>query len=78
MESWLLLVAFVLFLAFCAKFAVSFVLEIFKPRGQNLTITHQIKGVEANTAKEASRKAFRTLSTEQQKQVKKVYMNRED
>ena len=67
-----------IFIAFFAKYAVTFVLKISKPRGDDLTITHQVKNVEADNPTEAMKKAYKTLSKEQQKQVNKVFMKRDD
>jgi hypothetical protein len=75
---WLVVGLFILFVAFCTKYAVSFMLRIPKLRGNDLEVTHQVKGVEANNPTEAMKKAYNTLSTEQKKQVHKVFMNRED
>lgn len=69
---------FVLFVALFARYAVTFVLKIRRPRGSDLEITHQIKGIEANNPTEAMKKGYHTLSPEQRNQVERVYMTRTD
>lgn len=61
-----------------AKYAVTFHLRIPKPRGQDLDITHQVEGVDAENPTEAMKKAYKTLSKEQKSQVTKVFMKRDD
>lgn len=59
-------------------FAVTFVLIITRARGKDLEITHQVKGIKAESAEKAMKIAYNTLSEEQKNQVKKVYMKRDD
>ncbi len=73
-----ILAGFIIFIALCARFAVTFRLRVPRSRGKDLEVTHQVKGVEANNAQDAMHKAYKTLSEEQQSQVTGVYMKRDD
>lgn len=74
----ILAVLFILFVVFRGKYAVTFVLHVIRPRGEDLTVTHQVKDIEAPDPEKAMKKGYNTLSAEQKKQVVKVYMKRDD
>jgi hypothetical protein len=59
-------------------FAVTFRMIRHRPRGRDLEYTLQVKDVEAPDAQTAMKKAYRTLSAQQQQEVQGVFLKRTD
>jgi hypothetical protein len=67
---------FAIGLAFCAWWVVSFVLPHPNPRKTGQYITKQ-EHVEADDAKDATKKAYKKLSRQEQRDVVRIYMKRD-